>query len=330
MPRQEVLDRIPVDDEYFLFRSCVSSNKYPGMETATKEVFDKIGVGLRESDDQTCCGGFITFTSVAEVTATMPAVARNLSIPDKEGLNTLTMCNGCYTFLTEFGHFLQHNPPILGKVNEMLGMMGREYTGESQVLHMIEVLPKFIDRIREHVVRPLTGLKVATHYGCHYLYGFKKDAVDDPFLPTVMEGIIEAIGATPTSYPEERTCCGSGLTQVVIHKEEMSLPHMKKKFDSLKEAEVDVLGVVCPYCLTILDRGQAKIVDRGISDYNVPVLYITQLIGLAMGIDPVRLGIDAHLMPATDLLAKIDKLPFVEKGSGDGRSGRDGQEADDA
>ena len=77
MPRQAVLERIPVDDEYFLFRSCVASNKYPGMETATKEVFDKIGVGLRESDDQTCCGGFITFTSVAEVTATRKGSTRS-------------------------------------------------------------------------------------------------------------------------------------------------------------------------------------------------------------------------------------------------------------
>jgi heterodisulfide reductase subunit B len=306
MPRQEVLDRIPVDDNYFLFRSCVASNKYPGMETSTKEVFDRLGIELTESDDQTCCGGFITFTSVAEVTATMPAVARNLSIPEKHGLNTLTMCNGCYTFLTEFGHFLDHNPPIKDKVNEMLGMMGREYKGETQVLHMIEVLPKLVERIKEQVVRPLTGLNLATHYGCHYLYGFKHDAVDDPFMPTVMEDIIEAVGANPTSYPEERTCCGSGLTQVVIHKEEMSLPHMQKKFDSLKEAGVDGLVVVCPYCLTILDRGQAKLNDRAITDYDVPVLYINQLIGLALGVDPVRLGLDAHLMPVRRLLEKLE------------------------
>ncbi len=308
MPRPEVMERIPVDDEYFLFRSCVASSKYPGMESATKEVFERIGVGLTESDDQTCCAGFITFTSVAEVTATMPAVARNLSIPDAAGLNTITMCNGCYTFLTEFGHFLQQNPPILGKVNEMLGMVGREYTGESQVLHMIDVLPKLKDRIAEQVVKPLKGLRLATHYGCHYLYGFKKDAIDDPFMPTVVEELIEVAGATPVDYPEARTCCGSGLTQVVIHKEELALPHMKKKFDSLKEAEVDGIIVVCPYCLTILDRGQAKMVDRGITDYDVPVLYVTKLLGLAMGIDPVRLGFGANVTSAKRLLEKVEKL----------------------
>jgi heterodisulfide reductase subunit B len=300
--------RIPVDDEYFLFRSCVASNKYPGMESSTKEVFERIGVGLRESDDQTCCAGFITFTSVAEVTATMPAVARNLSIPDQAGLNTVTMCNGCYTFLTEFGHFLQHNPPIMGKVNEMLSMVGREYTGESQVLHMIDVLPKLQDRIAEQIVRPLKGIRFATHYGCHYLYGFKKDAIDDPFTPTVVEDLIEVAGGTPVDYPEARTCCGSGLTQVVIHKEDLSLPHMKAKFDSLKEADVDAIVVVCPYCLTILDRGQAKMVDRGIAQHEVPVLYITQLLGLAMGMDPVKLGLGANVTSAKKFLDKLERL----------------------
>jgi heterodisulfide reductase subunit B len=308
MPRQQVADRIPVRDEYFLFRSCVASNKYPGMETSTKDVFDRIGVELRESDDQTCCGGFITFTSVAEVTATMPAVARNLSIPDSDHLDTLTMCNGCYTFLTEFGHFLQHNEPIKDKVNEMLGMVGREYTGESQVLHMIEVLYKLKDRIPEHITRPLKGLRIATHYGCHYLYGFKHDAIDDAFAPTILEELIELTGATAVDYPEARTCCGSGLTQVVIHKEEMSLPHMKKKFDSLKEADVDALLVVCPYCLTILDRGQAKMGERGIEVFDVPVIFVNQLLGLAMGMDPVRLGLEAHVTPATKLLEKLEAV----------------------
>jgi heterodisulfide reductase subunit B len=306
MPRTEVLEKVPVSDKYFLFRSCVSSSKYPGIETSTEEVFRKIGVELEESEEQSCCGGFITFTSVAEVTSTMPAVARNLSIPEEQGMDTLTMCNGCHTFLTEFGHFMDHNPPIKDKVNEMLGMIGREYKGETKVLHMIEVLYKLKDRLAEHITRPLKGLRLATHYGCHYLYGFKKDAVDDPFTPTVLEELIDITGAEAVDYPEARTCCGSGLTQVIIHKEEMSLPFIKKKLDSLNEAEVDALIVVCPYCMTILDRSQFKMEERGIDTYGVPVLYINQLLGLAMGIDPVRLGLEAHVTSANGLLAKLE------------------------
>jgi heterodisulfide reductase subunit B len=306
MPRPEVMAKIPIDEKYFLFRSCVSSSKYPGMEASTKAVFSKLGIELQETDDQSCCGGFLTFTSIAEVTATMPAVARNLSIPDQEGLNTLTMCNGCHTFLTEFGHFLQHHEPIKEKVNEMLGMIGREYTGQSQVLHMLEVIYMLKDRIKEHITRPLTGLRLATHYGCHYLYGFKKDAIDDPFMPTALEELIEICGATPVDYPEARTCCGSGLTQIIIYKEDTSLPHLKRKLDSMKEADVDGVINVCPYCMTMLDRGQFKMEERGIETFETPVLYVNQLIGLAMGIDPVQLGFEAHLTPVTRLLKKLE------------------------
>lgn len=306
MPRAEVLEKVPVSDEYFLFRSCVSSSKYPGIETSTEEIFRKLGIDLETSEDQTCCGGFITFTSIAEVTATMPAVARNLSISEEAGKDTLTMCNGCHTFLTEFGHFLDEHPAIRGKVNEMLGMVGREYRGESRVLHMLEVIYKLKDRIAELITRPLSGIKFATHYGCHYLYGFKKEAVDDPFKPTVMEELIEIAGGQPVAYPEERTCCGSGLTQVIIHKEDMSLPFIKKKLDSLDEAQVDALVVVCPYCMTILDRSQMKMESRGIDEYGTPVLYLNQVLGLAMGIDPVKLGLDAHITPVRKLLEKLE------------------------
>jgi len=305
MPRTEVLKKIPVDDSYFLFRSCVSSSKYPGMESSTEEVFAKLGIELEDSCEQSCCGGFITFTSLAEVTASLPAVARNLSIIEESGKNALTMCNGCHMFLNEFGHFMDHNPDITNKVNEMLGMIGREYKGTSQVLHMLEAVAKLSGRISEQITRPLKGLRIATHYGCHYLYGFKHDAVDDPYIPTVLEELIEITGASNVTYPEARTCCGSGLTQIIIHKEEMSLPFLKRKLDSLKKTDADALIVVCPYCLTILDRGQFKMEERRIDEYGIPVLYINQLLGLAMGIDPVKLGLDAHITPVKKLLTKM-------------------------
>lgn len=306
MSRSEVVEKVPVDDSYFLFRSCVSSSKYPGIESSTEEVFSRLGIELEDSAEQSCCGGFITFTSLAEVTASLPAVARNLSVIEESGKNALTMCNGCHMFLNEFGHFMDQNPDITDKVNEMLGMVGREYTGSSHVLHMLEAVAALKDRIAALITRPLKGLRIATHYGCHYLYGFKHDAVDDPYMPTVLEELIEITGAENVTYPEARTCCGSGLTQIIIHKEDMSLPFLKRKLDSLGEAEVDALIVVCPYCMTILDRGQFKMEERAIAEYGVPVLYINQLLGLAMGIDPVRLGLEAHITPVKRLLKKLE------------------------
>ena len=300
MPRSEILDRIPVPERLFLFRSCVSSNKYPGLEAATVEVMKILGVELVESDDQTCCGGFLTFTNVAEVTATMPAVARNLSLAEERGLDTLAVCNGCHTFLTEFGHFLNERPAVMETVNMMLRMTGHEYRGTTHVWHVAEMLYRLKDRIAANVKRPL-GLRVATHYGCHYLNGFKATAIDDYNEPTFMQDLIEIMGGTPVYYEEQRTCCGTGLTQIITHKEELALPHTKRKLDSLNAARPDVVAVICPYCLSQLDRMQHKLRERGVGRYSVPVISLSQLVGLALDIPERLLGLEAHAIPAVHL-----------------------------
>lgn len=304
MIREEIAANIPVENTYFLFRSCVASNKYPGIELATKELFRTLDTDLVESDDQTCCGGFVAFTSLTDIPASIPAVARNLSIPEELGLHTLTLCNGCYTFLMEFSHFLDHNSEIREDVNTVLSGIDRVYQGKTRVLHLLEVLYTLRDKIKkQEIVRPLTGLKFATHYGCHYLFGFKDTAIDDPFQPSLIEDIIEELGGEIVEYTEARSCCGTGLTQVIIQKEEIALPHTKRKLDSLKEGQPDAVVVVCPYCMCQLDRMQLKFNTREIGDYHIPVLYLTQLIAYALGVDVEKLGFGAHCIACTPFLS---------------------------
>ena len=212
----------------------------------------------------------------------------------------LAICNGCHTFLTEFGHFLNERPAVRETVNMMLRMIGHEYQGTTHVWHVAEILYKLKDRIAKNVRRRL-GLRVATHYGCHYLNGFKATAIDDYNEPTFMQDLIEIMGGTPVAYEEQRTCCGTGLTQIITHKEELALPHTKRKLDSLNEARPDVVSVICPYCLSQLDRMQVKLQARGAGRYSVPVLSLSQLVGLALGIPEESLGLGAHAVPATHL-----------------------------
>lgn len=303
MPRNDILDRIPEPKSLFLFKSCVSSNKYPGMEAATLEIMKILGVEIVESDEQTCCGGFLTFTNVAEPTATMPVVARNLSLAEEHGLDTMAICNGCHTFLTEFGHFMNERPAVKDTINMMLGMTGREYKGTTHVWHVAEILYKLKDRIAKNVKRPL-NLRVATHYGCHYLNGFKAAAIDDANEPTFIQELISIMGGTPVYYEEQRACCGTGLTQIITHKEELSLPHTKRKLDSLQGAGADAVVVICPYCLSQLDRMQLKLNDRGAGSYSTPVISLSQLVGIALGIPEEKLGLEAHAISAMGLLGK--------------------------
>lgn len=308
MPRQDVLDKIKISDKMFLFRPCVGTNKYPGLITSALAMFEKLGIELVTSDDQTCCGGFLTFTNVAQPTSTMPAVARNLAVAEELGLDTLTLCNGCHTFLTEFSHFMNDRPPVKKVVNVILSMTGREYKGSQNVYHGIEVIYKLKDRIKEHIEHPLKGLKFSTHYGCHYLNGFKKTAIDDAHMPTVLEELIEIAGGEVVEYPENRSCCGTGLTQIIFNKEELSLPHTKVKLDSLNERQPDAVVVVCPYCLSQLDRMQQKFNYRKIGKYQVPVIHLVQLIALAMGADVEKLGFDAHAISFHRFLEKFEQV----------------------
>jgi len=317
MPRQALIDKVKVSDRMFLFKPCVGSNKYPGLITSAIEVFKKLDVELVTSDEQTCCGGFLTFTNVAEPTSTMPAVARNLALVEELDLDTVTLCNGCHTFLTEFSHFMNDRPPVKKVVNVILSMIGREYKGSKQVYHGLEVIYKLKQRIRERVVKPLAGMRFATHYGCHYLNGFKNTAIDDANMPTVIEEIIDACGGEIATYDENRTCCGTGLTQVILNKEELSLPHTKMKFDNLKESKPDAVVVVCPYCLSQLDRMQHKLTSRKAGEYHTPVMHLVQFLGLALGVDIEKLGFDAHAVSFRPFLEKLNKQPaFAEVSDG--------------
>ena len=203
---------------------------------------------------------------------------------------------------------MNDRPPVKNVVNVILSMIGREYKGNQDIYHSLEIIYKLKERIRANVTRPLQGMKFATHYGCHYLNGFKKTALDDPHMPTVMEELIEAMGGEVAEYGENRTCCGTGLTQIIINKEDLSLPHTKMKLDNLNAVEPDAVVVVCPYCLAQLDRMQQKLNYRKSGNYRVPVIHLVQLIGLALGVDITQLGLDAHAISFKEFLKKFDSI----------------------
>lgn len=307
MPRLDKVAQIPKPKDIFFFKSCVASNKYPGIESCGWDALKILGVNPVDSDEQTCCGGFVTFANVAAPTASMPAVARNLSLAEDKDLDTCVLCNGCWTFLNEFGHFMNHNEEVKASVNMMLNMMGREYKGTSNVYHIAEMFYRLKDEIRENVKRPLTGLKIATHYGCHYLGGGKYSAIDDAQMPTYLEEMIEILGGTVVPYEANRECCGTGFTQIINGKD-LSLEHTQHKLDSVKEADPDILVVQCPYCHSQLDRVQQQLNFRQEGEYEVPVLHVTQLVGLGLGLPIEKLAFAAHISGRGRIEEFLDRI----------------------
>lgn len=296
---EERIQEIP--EKLFLFRSCTGSMEYPGTEYAVKSVLGKLGIEVIMDSDQTCCSGYILTCSGYTPEPSLAVTARNLAmVEQKYGLDTYVFCNGCFGYIRELSHIVNHVPGMRDQMNELIGRWGYNYQGKTVIYHVQELYYRMLDKIRSLVVRPLKGLRIAAHYGCHYLA--QQNCLDDGDLPTFHEKIFEALGATPVFYRERRMCCGYAVGRGFTHAKNIVQPHLSKKFDSAKEEGVQIMTTVCPGCNVALDREQPNLAARGLGPYDIPVIDLAQLIGLALGIPVKNLGFQANTISMDGVL----------------------------
>lgn len=301
--RQRVA-KLPAPAKIFLFLSCTGSIEYPGTEKAVKEVANRLNIELVESEDQTCCTGYMLTCNALNPQLALAATARNLSIPESMGLDLAAFCNGCYAYMRELNHLLLHNPNFKAGVDDALKALGREYQGRPNIYHVQELWYRQLERIKSMVVRPLTGLRIASHYGCHYLVN-KDVAIDDFNYPTFMEEIYSALGATPVFYKERRACCAYSVGRGFTHREETVLPHLAKKMGSAAEEGVQLITTTCPGCNVALDREQPALREKYGINVNIPVIDISQLIAFALGTPFDQLGFQANTTPVLPVLERF-------------------------
>ncbi len=297
---------LPIPEKLFLFLSCTGSIEYPGTERAVRLVGEKLGIEFVESVDQTCCTGYMLTCNAVNPQLALASTSRNLSIPQEMGLDVGVFCNGCYGYLRELAHLLHSNPAfqeVGDKANEALGR--EKYHGHTKIYHVQELWYRQLEKLSSLVKRPLTGLKVAAHYGCHYLAN-KDVAIDDAQYPTFHEEIYKALGATPVVYKERRACCGYSVGRGFTHREETVLPHITNKMVSAAEAGVQLMTTTCPGCNTALDREQATITKRGF-EISIPVMDLSQLIAFALGAPVEQLGFKANTTPVMPVLKRFIK-----------------------
>lgn len=306
--KSDRVNKLPDFEKLFLFLSCTGSIEYPGTEKAVRIVAANLGIELVESADQTCCSGYMLTCNALQPIFALAATARNLSIPAQMGLDVATFCNGCYGYLNELNHLLEHNQTFKAEVDCLLEKIGRKYAGGVRIYHVQEIWYKNLDKLTAMVRRPLTGLRVAVHYGCHYLAN-KAAAIDDASYPTFLEEIIASLGGTPVFYPERRACCGYSVGRGFTHREDVVLPHLARKMRSAVEAGVEVMVTACPGCNVALDREQPALRDLGVNTH-IAVIDISQLIAFALGAPVAQLGFAANTTPVTPVLEKVLK-PFA-------------------
>ncbi len=275
------------------FVGCIAHLRYPGIEASTRAVLEKLGVKLNDLKGASCCPA-PGVTRSFDQTTWVALAGRNLALAERQGKDILTVCNGCFGSLFESAHILEEKPEMLKIVNDVLADIGMTYTPHGvEVRHFAEFLAKEVGEASiSRAVKKKLDLDVAVHYGCHFLRPSKIKQLDDPERPTIVDKLVELTGARSVDYKDKQVCCGAGGGVRARHPE-TALGMTRGKLENIKAAGAQVIVDVCPFCHLQYDRGQKEIGNG----FDIPVLHLAQLYGLAMDVDPKVLGFDSHAIP---------------------------------
>jgi len=290
---------------HVLYPGCTIPARAQNFEMSARQVAATLGVEFGDVPEFGCCG--YPASSIDPDTPLLMA-ARNLALAEKAGADICALCTACTGSLTEAAHRLAHDAELLSRVNERLSAIGLSYSGGVRVRHFSRLLIEDIglDAVREKVTKPLDGFRVASHYGCHYLKPAEVyDDFDDVENPTTVDRIIECLGATSVDYPGKLRCCGGGVLAI---NEEVALKVTKAKLDAVRDAGADAIVLICPFCSIMYDTNQKKIESMSETEYGIPVLFLTQVMGLAFGISPKDLGLQMNRVKVKPLLKQIGAL----------------------
>ncbi|PKN64487.1 MAG: CoB--CoM heterodisulfide reductase subunit B [Deltaproteobacteria bacterium HGW-Deltaproteobacteria-15] len=284
--------------EYALFLGCTIPARVRSYEQSARAIAERFGIKLVDLEGFACCGFPI---GAADRMSAESLAARNLSLAEEAGLPICTLCSSCTSALTETSRHLAEHPSEREEVNTRLARINRKYEGPVTVKHFARILWEEVgvDKISQACTRSLKGLRLAAHYGCHYLKpseaygGF--ELVEDP---GTLDGLIRATGATAVDYMRKKQCCGGS---VLGADQNTAFAIARDKLTELHDMQVDALVVVCPFCGVMFDANQKVIEKMFEQSFGLPVLYLTQVLGMAMGMDEKTLGLKSHVVKTTHL-----------------------------
>lgn len=270
---------------------------------STQAVAGPLGMELIELEDWNCCGS-VPYGSTNELEA-LSVAARDLALAEKTGLDLVTPCSSCYTTLNGANSKLKEYPDLKAKVDECLAAAELKYEGGVRVRHLFEVIYNDIglDVIKSKAVKPLHGLKVAPYYGCQLVR--PEPGFDNPWNPQSIDHLIVTLGAESVPFPLKDRCCGGEL---VIPEVDIALGLIRKLLESAASNGAQCIVTVCPLCQTNLDAYQGMVNSKFKTKYNLPILFFTQLLGLALGVEPKALALDKSIVSAETVLAPYTKV----------------------
>lgn len=293
--------------KYGYFPGCSLERNAAAYHISSIAATKPLGMELVEVEDWNCCGA-TEYVSL-NLTASFALIARNLAQAAKnaETHELVAPCSACYLNLRKCDSYMAKSPALAEKVNTALAAGGLAYkAGTLRVRHLLDVMVNDIgcEAIAARVTKPLTGLRVVPYYGCMIVrpeFG-GTDAFDDVEQPTTLDTLLKALGAEVVPFSLKAACCGGHMTQI---SESTGFEMIRRLVKSATEGRADLIATLCPMCQLNLDAFQGPMNKFCKTDYHMPVLYFTQLVGLAFGIDAGSLGIGSELVDARRALARI-------------------------
>jgi len=289
--------------KYAYYPGCSLHSTAKEYDLSAKEVARELGIELVEVSDWICCGATPAHITMHLLSLALPV--KNLLQAKKMGSNeVVTCCAACFNRLKTANKAMENNLAHREKVREITG---QDYKGEVGVRHYLDILVNTfgLENLSRKVNRKLDGLKVACYYGCLLTRPPAVTALDDLEDPHLMDDLMSSIGATPVKWPYKTECCGASFS---LTKTDIVLKLSGDILQMACDEGAQVIVVACPLCQSNLDLRQSMINRKFKKNFNIPVLYFTQLVGLALGIEPRNLGLDKHIVNPLKLLDKLNKV----------------------
>jgi len=286
--------------KYALYPGCVMPTEQYAYEMSIREIMPKLGVELVDIKGFSCCGEPIK--SVNQM-LTLTLSARNIALAEKEGLDIYAPCPMCHLALSECKRILDTEPKMFERINKFLEDESLKYKGTASLVTTVDLIHDKVglEKIKELVKKPLKEIKIASHNGCHLIRPSEIGRPDDSENPQKLDNILKSLGANVLDYPEKLDCCGGLLT---ANLPESALTKTGQKLKGIQDQGFDVFIDTCPWCHRQYDSKQTKAGETVAAKLDVPVLYLTQIIGLSFGISKYKLGLDLNQSP-------VEKLSIV-------------------
>lgn len=281
------------------YPGCTLKNQAMNFDTSTVSSMAKLDVEVQELDRWNCCGTVHALSSDNVMNRVAP-ITNLIRVKEAESNEVMTSCAMCYNTLKRANIDVRKRADALQTINEFVYLEDVKYEGDVEVLHLLEYLRDRVtfEKMAAKVAKPLKGLKVACYYGC-LLVRPKEVAFDDVENPTIMEDLVAALGATPVPFAMKTECCGAYHT---VGRPEIIADRTDKIMDSATSERADLVVVSCPLCAFNLDFRQDDAKRLNPEFKGLPVLYFTQLMGLAFGCEKSTLRFDLH---------HVDPLPAL-------------------